>query len=407
MKTIKLILRGVCLALALFMFAGCSMVSVDEEMDNSQVVATVNGEQILKGDIMDEFNIYSSYYGHDITQPNTGENKTNGDAYKDIVWQEHVDHALITQKAAELGITLSQERIDDIAAAITSNEEYFMELSQTLALESVGEGDKLEEETQRLYQNYLESNGISNGIFEALQTRYAWQDEMTDYLAQSIEPTDEEMRAWYDENLAAQIEEVDGFPGGVLTHHTSDKILYIPEDEGFKYIRNLAIELPQNIQDEIYTLRSSGEDDAADALRDEELAKIKDEVDAAYERILGGEDFATVCAELTDDTFMDNDENQEFGRVFFNAIGGEADEFVEATKNLVNVGDYTEPVASDKGYYIVQYSKELPEGEVSYEDAMDIAKEQVIASQASAKYLEELEKWRTEATIEDFKSRLY
>ncbi len=409
MKTRKLLLKCLSGALSLFMFAGCSMVTVDEDMDNAQVVATVNGTQILKGDIMEEFDIYSTYYGYDPEQPNTGTNKETGDAYKDLIWQEHVDSELLQQKAQELGISLSQERTDELAQILVDNKEYYLEAAEYQAKELLGvsEGEEYEAEVARQYDMFLESNGFLNGVFEAYQLRYAWVDEMTDYLAQSIEPTEEELQAWYDENLAAQKEELESFPGGLLTHNSEGSILHVPDGNGYKYIRHILIELPQDIQTEIYSLRSSGDEEGADALRDEELAKIKSEIDAAYERILGGESFADVCAELTDDDFMDNEENLEYGRIFFDDIGGEEEEFVEAVKDLENVGDYTEPFASDDGYHIVQYSQELPAGDISFEDAKDIARENVISSLASAKYLEELEIWRTEASIEDFKSRLY
>ena len=61
---------GKMLALTLacvLLLGSCSMISVDREMDNNEVVAEVGDEKILKGEAMEIYNyyadVYASFYG--------------------------------------------------------------------------------------------------------------------------------------------------------------------------------------------------------------------------------------------------------------------------------------------------------------------------------------------------------
>ncbi len=404
MKIKKQIIKVVALMMCMALLASCSMVFVDEEMDNAQVVAVVNGHEILKSDLLLEFNTYAASYGHAVDDANTGENKAAGDEFKSILWEEYVYDELMNQFMESLGVTLSEENLQDVQDIVDSNTEYYTELATSEAEAEGLTGEELEARIAELTADYLEVGGITNGVLEQVQLRYAKTDALVDYYAQSIEPTEEEMLAWYETELASQIEAMDGFPGGFLNYYP-DTALHTPDT--YRLVRNLHISIPSDIIIEINNLRNAGDDDAADALRDEELAKIKAEIDAAYERIENGEDFATVCAELTDDSNMQRDEYQELGRPIFETIGGEEEEFVEAAYTLTNVGDYTEPFSADDGYYIVQYSGELPPGDLPYEDAKEICREQVILEQAQTKYTEEFTAFEEAATIEDYKSRLF
>ena len=53
------------LALALLLaLTGCSLIEIDQEMDNAEAVATVNGVAITKGEVKDTYAYYQNYYAY-------------------------------------------------------------------------------------------------------------------------------------------------------------------------------------------------------------------------------------------------------------------------------------------------------------------------------------------------------
>ena len=64
LKTIRTISALVLAIAMVFAFAGCEMVSVDEEKRSQQVVAEVNGEKILRSDFDYQLEIAKYNYGY-------------------------------------------------------------------------------------------------------------------------------------------------------------------------------------------------------------------------------------------------------------------------------------------------------------------------------------------------------
>jgi hypothetical protein len=121
--------KFVALALVcVLLFSGCSLVSIDEERVNNQVVAVVNGEKIYYRDVdpegqkeqMDLMLLY--YYGMDPADMKADELKSMYDEQIRSALENLVLNALLLQKAAELNIALTDE---EMAENRKQAEEYY------------------------------------------------------------------------------------------------------------------------------------------------------------------------------------------------------------------------------------------------------------------------------------------
>lgn len=82
----------------------------------------------------------------------------------------------------------------------------------------------------------------------------------------------------------------------------------------------------------------------------EEEARMKTEIDEIYAKLQAGEDFAELAREYSDD----KNTGSRGGQVPWFGVGSKAKDFEEAAFGIKNIGDYTEPVLTQMGWYIIK-----------------------------------------------------
>ena len=403
----KILATGVA-ALMMLGAAGCNMVFLNEERDQQTVVATVNGEDILKPEVIELYDVYKSMYGITEDNEDSEDARETVQELKDLLLDAMVDQVLAEQKAAELGLTLTdeeQQEIDDEIEQVleqiqTSAESY---ADSAVAADSTIDRDAyIEQEVEYMKENY----GINDGSYrESLESDRLIQ-KLREYTLDGYTPTDEEIQTWYDENLETQREDLQENPANLSTYESSSIVLYQPE--GYRYVRDIFISLDDEVQDEIEALRDEGKDDEADALRDEALQAIESEANEAYEKATAeGADFSAVLAEYTDDTGMKSEPAMTTGYRIYEGSTTYNETIVNTGMSLENVGDISEPVATDSGYYIIEYTGDMASGEVPLEDVRDEIEERLISDKTEENYNAAMEQWREEAEITKYYDRLY
>ena len=145
--------KMLALTLACILLLGsCSMISVDREMDNNEVVAEVGDEKILKGEAMEIYNyyadVYASFYG------------ASGEEFEQQLKQDILDllvqDAVLRAKAEELGLTTLTE--EEQAQAQEDADTEYNDTLESLT-ESFKTDDNTEEEARQEALDYMESEG--------------------------------------------------------------------------------------------------------------------------------------------------------------------------------------------------------------------------------------------------------
>ena len=120
---------------------------------------------------------------------------------------------------------------------------------------------------------------------------------------------------------------------------------------------------------------------------DDILAQLKD-----------GADWDTLMAEKTDDPGMqEGAPTAATGYAVSEGFTAMDEAFVNAAMALKNVGDVSPKTRGMYGYYIIQYTSDVPEGPVPLEELRDIITEAELSAKKQAAYEEALGLWVAEA----------
>ena len=175
-----------------------------------------------------------------------------------------------------------------------------------------------------------------------------------------------------------------------------------------RYVKNLLVAIPEDIREQITDLRLEKKDEEADALRDQELAKIKTKAEEVYQKATAaGADFDAVLAEYGEDPGMKTEPTKSRGYRIYQGMEDFDTIFVEAGMALKEVGDVSPMTASDFGYYIIQYASDVESKTVPYEEAKSFLEPLLRDEEVGKLYDEKVEEWTEAADIEKYEDRIF
>lgn len=404
MKKLKTMLILVLAVGMLFSAVGCSMITVNEERDKEQVVATVNGVEIKKEEILRDIDAYYQMYGITDDNRDTQEGQELLSRAKTLLLDDYIEAEIIRQQAEAMGLyPLTDEELQQAKEDAEAMGQSLTELHQESVKSDVEEDPSLDYDTElnaRLEESLLQA-GVSNGALEAGYIRDTIETKVKEAVTADVQISDEEVQAWYDEQLAEQKESLDEAPETLSDIESSTISVYVPE--GLRYVKHILIAIPDEAADEISSLRTDGDTEGADALRDEELAKLKPKAEEVLAKVQAGEDFDSLIAEYGEDPGM---ESNEEGYLISEGNTDYVEEFVQAGMALEKVGDTSGLVASDYGYHIIQYASEKTAGAIPLEDVKTEIYEKLMSDTIESTWEDQLSAWMSEAEVVKYENRL-
>ncbi len=406
---IKKFLMAILAVLMVISCTSCKLMVIDETKDLEQVVATVNGVEITKADVMAVYHTYRYYYSLTDENELTEQYKTSRITLLDSVYDTLIEYELIQQYAGEM---TNIELTDEMREAIEEEKQQVIASIETGADSVVADlaendpGMDQEAAKQKRIEERLVYRGISTGEFEKTRAYEMIVEDVREALSADYEPTEKAIENYYDTYLSMQKTYIEG-DLSYYDYYTSESVnLYVPE--GFRYVKNLLIGIPDEARSEITTLRNEGKDEEADSLLNEELEKIEQEAQQVYAMLKNGESYDALLAEYGDDPGMkEGAANAQTGYHIYDGSTSYEQNFKEAAMALENPGDISEPIASDYGYYIIKYESDSVAHDVPLEDVKEKIREILIKEKASEYYEEIYENWKRQAEIVEYKERIY
>ncbi|MBE5798907.1 MAG: hypothetical protein E7321_03035 [Clostridiales bacterium] len=377
MKKLMALLMALMLLLSSF--------GVAEETDVVLATAFDGEVSVMMSEVKAEFDemvqayiAYYGQYGYEMDEYDT--------EFQNSVAQETVQMKL-SQKVAEkhamdTGYALTQEKDEayqaEALAALAEMMEYY-----TMVLPQYGIP---EDQIEEVAKAELEAAGYTyDTLYESAKLKGVL-DHLYALGTEGVAVTDEEVKAAFDAKVAAQKETYDADVDAFISAYISEEdILYTPEGVRLMHCIFIALE----------------EEAAAEAVETTEtdpamltgLAKAN----AVLAKIQAGEDFTIMMEAYNEDA--STPEQMQVGYPIAEGSGSYGDEFKTGAMGLANIGDVTDVIVTDFGYFILKYAADLTAGAADFEPRREAETAEALTNKQNDAYSAYINNMLTDSNI--------
>lgn len=393
MKLNKILCAGTAVLLA-GAISGCSVkVGTNAEPELDAVIAEPtngadeSGLKVTYGDFKREYDYALKGVGiEDDTDSNYAEVCKN---QRNTIITYLINEKIILKKANEMGIaSLTEEEmnaveeeynslIDEQVKIYGENADY-----GTVEASSVSDDEKTERGNKE-FDEFLARCNLTRDDLLTWQTNSAITDKVIDEIGKTVDYSKaEESYAEYQ----AQIESL--YKESVLQYEQNGfSSVWVPE--GSRMIKHILLGFDEDTQALIKSDRQKGDDEAADKLREEKAAELRDKVDEVQKKLDAGEDFNTLLMTYSNDAASSSANPDGYlvvpnGQMYMK-------EFQEAAFVPEKIGDRTVCV-TDYGVHIMIYAGDAKVSEEEKKSFTDYLYDQL----KNAAFSEKMDEWRAE-----------
>lgn len=382
---------------------------------DEDIVAWATGEGIT-GEEKDYYNItFKEFYSeYAFTIANYGLDETN-DAYKSYAnyYRQSIismlsNEKIILKKAEEMGLDkLSEEDMAEIEKNYNANLEgwyrnFEAKAAEELKIEDTSNADedtknKLHEKAIELFREYIDGFGLDEEIFLKWQTNTYIENKVLESLYKDINVTDEEINTYIEKTIE---EAKKAYEQDVSKYEGNSEYTEVWVPEGSREIKYVFLAMSSADAAEISAARNESDADRekVDAMRDEKLAALKDKAEAALEKAKAeGADFDAVIKEYS------NDYTEETAGKTVQIIKNSSKlnkQLYDGVYSVDNVGDISELIPTDRGYYIIQYVEDSTVTDAEMDEIKKAKKQTIVEGLKNEISNENITKWQKEVSYE-------
>ncbi len=371
-----------------FVFAG---VSSYVSSSGSTAAAEVNGEPISQQDVERAYQAQrarlEAQFGEGVSALFSDENYLRD--FRMNVLDRLIADTLIEQKAKELGMRVSDKQIRDAITAMPEfqtegsfdNERYLMLLRQNGFQPSDFRDYMRQQMTREQLSRAVQASDFSLPEEVSLAHRLQDQTRNADYLivdsapfAASVELSDEEVQAFYDENISRfdTQEKVNLAYVTLAVEDLKADVSVSEEEVEQEYQDNIALYKTTEERRVSHILIEFGDDkDAAKEKAESLLAEVEQ-----------GADFAELAEANSADTFS----AENGGDLDFITAGMMDPSFDEAAFAISNVGETSEVIETEFGYHIIKLTDMKPVETTPLAEVRDEIEAQLLTDKATDEF---------------------
>lgn len=353
---------------------------------------------VLKSEIQDEYDqmlsqyvAYYAQYGYSVDEYDT---ELQASVAQETV-QTKLSTSIVRHYAAQNGYELTEEKKTELAAQVKTALDNTREYLESYLSASGFTGDELnaavEEQmaqagyTEETLMDSAELNDVLNFLYERATA--------------DVTVTEDEVKAAFDEKVAKQKESYASVDAFVNDYVNESEILYTPENVRLMECIFVASVEGEATEDEATadeatedeatadeatvseaTVSEATAGEAADIASLTGYAKAK----AIAAAIAGGADFEETMKAYTEDGSTEEQMLRGYPVAENSTTYGEA--FMAGAMALEHVGDVSDVIVTDYGYFILRYAKDLESGEADFEARKEIETEETLTNKKNDAY---------------------
>ena len=343
---------------------------------------------VLKSEIQDEYDqmlsqyvAYYAQYGYSVDEYDT---ELQASVAQETV-QTKLSTSIVRHYAAQNGYELTEEKKTELAAQVKTALDNTREYLESYLSASGFTGDELnaavEEQmaqagyTEETLMDSAELNDVLNFLYERATA--------------DVTVTEDEVKAAFDEKVAKQKESYASVDTFVNDYVNESEILYTPENVRLMECIFVASVEGEATEDEATadeatvseaTVAEATAGEAADIASLTGYAKAK----AIAAAIAGGADFEETMKAYTEDGSTEEQMLRGYPVAENSTTYGE--EFMAGAMALEHVGDVSDVIVTDYGYFILRYAKDLESGEADFEARKETETEETLTNKKNDAY---------------------
>ena len=353
---------------------------------------------VLKSEIQDEYDqmlsqyvAYYAQYGYSVDEYDT---ELQASVAQETV-QTKLSTSIVRHYAAQNGYELTEEKKTELAAQVKTALDNTREYLESYLSASGFTGDELnaavEEQmaqagyTEETLMDSAELNDVLNFLYERATA--------------DVTVTEDEVKAAFDEKVAKQKESYASVDAFVNDYVNESEILYTPENVRLMECIFVASVEGEATEDEATEDEATADEATADeATADEatvseatagEAADIASltgyaKAKAIAAAIAGGADFEETMKAYTEDGSTEEQMLRGYPVAENSTTYGEA--FMAGAMALEHVGDVSDVIVTDYGYFILRYAKDLESGEADFEARKETETEETLTNKKNDAY---------------------
>ena len=343
---------------------------------------------VLKSEIQDEYDqmlsqyvAYYAQYGYSVDEYDT---ELQASVAQETV-QTKLSTAIVRHYAAQNGYELTEEKKTELAAQVKTALDNTREYLESYLSAYGFTGDELnaavEEQmaqagyTEETLMDSAELNDVLNFLYERATA--------------DVTVTEDEVKAAFDEKVAKQKESYASVDTFINDYVNESEILYTPENVRLMECIFVASVEGEATEDEATADEATADEatvseatagEAADIASLTGYAKAK----AIAAAIADGADFEESMKAYNEDSSTEEQMLRGYPVAENSTTYG--DEFTAGAMALEHVGDVSDVIVTDYGYFILRYAKDLESGEADFETRKETETEETLTNKKNDAY---------------------
>ena len=289
--------------------------------------------------------------------------------------QMKLSQAIVRHYAEQNGYVLTAEKEEELTAQVQTALDNLREYYESYLSYYGYTGDELAQAVEEELAN--------SGYTEEALTESAQLKDILDFIYEKatadISVTEEEVKEAFDAKVASQKESYADIDSFINDYVSDSEILYTPENVRLMECIYIA-KVDGEATEEEATREEATSDEAANIAELSGYAKAK----AVVAAIRGGEDFEEAMKAYNEDSSTEEQMLRGYPVAAESQLYGE--EFSAGAMALENVGDVSDVIATDYGYFILRYAKDLTAGEADFESRKDAETEEALSNKKNDAY---------------------